>query len=290
MSEDNSDRSSDYGDGPRPQQEVTMLFCVEDFEREVLKDVENLCSVVVTSTLCTHSGIRRLKYPKYIPPVTEVKKKGSDSDEEAEEEAEEEEEEATGKRSSFFEEMKEKLISSSQNLTERRHVRFFHICACAVEETNIKPLLARDAALNITGRKPNEVEIAELHQTAYNELVTLLHLLEVRCTPCMLFFVCGLPLRYSLIPSDTSSPENRVRPMGDRDKLWAHGANVVKWKKVLFNAVVVRNEMLKMYDAEVRAKLQEERRTKRKQEWLERRRKAAEEEEEMEGDEEEDDV
>lgn len=290
---ENSENSVDLG--PQPQQQLQMLFSEEDFEEQVGKDIENLCCVVVTSTLCSHSGVRRIKYPKYVLPGTEKKKPlNSDEEEEEDEENEEdeedeenEEEEGNAKRSHFFDEMKAKLITTSKDLKERRHVRFFHVCACTVEETNIKPLVAKDVAFSVTGRKPNEVETAELHQTAYEQLVQLLHVLEVKRTPCMLFFVRGLRLRYSLIPPDTVGPGNKVNPMGEKDWIVAHGANLVKWRKIFYNAVVVRNEMLREYDAEVRARLRQERRERRKQERLERRRRRA--EEEAEEDEEEDD-
>eukprot|EP00796_Vickermania_ingenoplastis_P007302 gene7302-5144_t len=279
--------------GPQPQQQLQMLFNEEDFEEQVVKDVENLCCIVVTSTLCSHSGVHKIRYPKFVLPGQEKKPANSDDDEEGEEEAEEEEAEeeddeaeARGKRSHFFDDLKAKLITTTRDLKQRRHVRFFHVCACTVDETNIKPLVAKDVAFSVTGRKPNEVETAELKQTAYEQLVKLLHTLEVRSTPCLLFFVRGLRLRYSLM-GDSVDPGNKVNPMGEKDWIVAHGANLVKWRKIFMNAVVVRNEMLKEYDAEVRARLRAERKEKRKQERLERKRRQA--EEEAEEDEEEDD-
>jgi len=200
---ENSEASADQG--PKPQQQLQMLFNTTDFEEQVVRDVENLCCIVVTSTRCTHSGVRKLKYPKFVLPGTEQKPSAdSDEDDAAEEEEEEEEEDeedntGEGKRSHFFDDMKAKMITTPRSVKERRHVRFFHVCACIEEEANIKPLVAKDVAFSVTGRKPNEAEAAELKRVAYEDLVNLLHTLEVRSTPCMLFFVRGLPLRYSLM-------------------------------------------------------------------------------------------
>lgn len=304
-----SDDNNSVDLGPRPQQKLTMLFNLEDFEENVLKDKENLCAVVITSTLCPHSGIRKLKYPKVVMPRMMGERKGGNEyeegsmedepeEDEPEEEEEDEEDEDDGregggrrKRSRFFEEMKAKLITTDAQLVQRRHVRFFHVCACTVNETNIQPLIAKDVAFNVTGRRPNKVETSELHRSAYEKLEKLLHTLDVKQTPCMLFFVRGLRLRYSLMPvggetpaSDYSVSNRMIRPSGEKDWIWACGSNIVKWKHLLHNAVVVRNEMLRSYDEEIRAKLKEERRLKRKEERLERRRQQqleeAEEEEE----------
>lgn len=303
-----SDDNNSADLGPRPQQKIMMLFNMEDFEENVLKDNENLCAVIVTSTLCPHSGIRKLKYPKIVMPGSMGEKKENEYDEgsvedepeedEPEDEDEEDEEEEDGRsggkpRSRFFDEMKAKLITTDHNLVQRRHVRFFHVCACTVDETNIQPLIAKDPAFNATGRKPNKVETAELHRSGYEQLEKLLQTLDIKQTPCMLFFVRGLRLRYSLMPvgdealaSENSTSNRRVRPNGEKDWISACGANIVKWKYLLRNAVVVRNEMLRPYDEEVRAKLKEEKRQKRKEERLEQRRRRqlaeAEEEEEEE--------
>lgn len=271
--------------GPAPQQSMPILLNREEFDTLVAADVENLCCVVVTSTLCAHSGTRKIKYPP--PPRQRIHGDGDSDEEEMEEEQEEEEEEQEddmggpgGKGGRFFAEMKARLVTSDHDLKQRRHVRFFHVCACAEEETNIAPLIAKDAAFTISGRQPNEVEVRELHKTAHHQLLDLLHYLDVRSTPCMLFFVRGQRLRYSMMtsPSPANAAIMNAVAGTPRDVLVATGANYLKWKVVLQNAVGVRNDVLKEYDADIKEKARLAKKAAKRAARLERKRRQAEEE------------
>ncbi|EPY41356.1 hypothetical protein AGDE_02569 [Angomonas deanei] len=265
--------------GPLPQEVMHMLFNENDFKTNVLEDKENLCCVLITSTLCTFSGVGKLKYPKI--------KGANDAEEEAEEEPEDEEQEDTEEM--FFAQFKKHLVENPDTTFQRRHVRFFHVCACTKEETNIAPLVASDPTFSVTGRQPNEQEVASLQSKAYQQLTSLLHTLAVRSTPQMLFFVTGLPLRYSLILEPSAENKKVLQKCtldGTTDPVRATGSNLSKWKQVFFNAVVVRNEVLREYDLEVKEKARAARKEQRRLARLERRRKEA---EEGENEEEEDD-
>lgn len=235
--------------------------------------------MIVTSTLCEHSGTPKIKYPR-VPLPAGLVYDGEDEEEMEEEESEDNESDAGRPGSQFFTYIKEDFILSQRDVEKRRHVRFFHVCACTEEETDIQRLIAEDPAYTVSGRKPNELEVRELHRTAYRQLVELLHSLEIRTTPCMLFFVRNQRLRYSLMHDP--APENKVRTMGVRDNIIATGCNFVKWKRIFMNAVVVRNEMLKEYDAEIRELARLAKKEARRLERAERKRRKADEETEEE--------
>lgn len=295
MDESGSDTSSGTR-GPLPQQELSWLFDRDDFKRLVAEDEVNLCCVVVTSTLCRHSGVRTLRYPKVKPAAGPGAPLSGDDEEDGEDvDGDGEDDEgsdfdegsadgrSTGgpKRSRFLADVKARMIDSGKNLSQRRHIRFFQICACVEEEAEVERLIARDPTYAMYGRRPNEFELRELRRTAHKELVELIRDLEVRSTPCMLFYLKGQPVRYSMVLDAASG--NRADAPAAKDVIVATGSNWVKWRRLLQNATVVRNELLKEYDAVVREAAKQEQKRLRKLQRAEERRLR-----ELEGDEEDD--
>lgn len=55
----------------------------------------------------------------------------------------------------FFNEIRSRLAFSPNGLTQRKRVRFFHICLCTEEETDIQPLLACDITHTLSGEPPS---------------------------------------------------------------------------------------------------------------------------------------
>ncbi|KPA82349.1 hypothetical protein ABB37_03438 [Leptomonas pyrrhocoris] len=288
MQEDGSDAGSVVE--VLPQEQITMLLNKQDFNDKVGQDTANLCCVLVSSTICRQCGIRRIPYPK-APPRNADGTVDEDGAEEEGEEAEGDEEEGgsedgacnTGGASGghFYRDFEEHLVRKAATAVQRRHVRFFHVCACAAEETCIDVLMAADPAFSVLNKKPTPHEIAQLHQTAHRQLYELLALLEVRSTPQMRFYLAGQPLRYSMM----SSVAGGGAPAGvtaANDLIMATGANRVKWARVLENAVVVRNAVMRDYDAEEKEKARLARAAAKRLAREERRRQEAEEGEEEE--------
>ncbi|CCW66510.1 unnamed protein product [Phytomonas sp. Hart1] len=251
---------------------ISLLLNLDDFKRKVADDIENLCCVIVTSTLCRHSGITKVPYPKHFSDEEGVDENEYDDDSQEDEDMDDD---ADGNsKGSFFNQIKKNLILSKQDLRKRRHVRFFHVCACMKEETDIRRLIAASPIFKMTGRVPTEQERVSLHQVAHKQLIELFHFLEVYSTPTMLFFVRGERVRYP-IKEDTNTPggdgtTNLKRGLYPLDLLVATGSNYVKWKYVMRNAVAVRNTILKDYDAEIREKEKQERKEARRKRILER--------------------
>ncbi|EPY25091.1 hypothetical protein STCU_03950 [Strigomonas culicis] len=284
------DEGSEKVQAPQPQQFIPFLFNVDDFTTQVLNDECNLCCIVVTSTMCPVSGIHKLKYPKVKASTREG---GDDKDEEEEEEAEEEDEEENDtarRQDSFFNKMKTTIVENKETLFQRRHVRFFHVCHCEKGEVNIAPLIAADPTLTLTGRQPNAQETAAFHEKAHTQLLELLRTFNVYSTPTLLFYVKGEPLRYSSCKNTTNDALRQivstVDAKGDRDVLRAGGINLPKWEDALNNAVVLRNDLMREYDAAVKQKLKEERKEARRLARLARRQQKKDEEAEEEEEEE----
>ncbi|EKF33577.1 hypothetical protein MOQ_002554 [Trypanosoma cruzi marinkellei] len=151
---------------------------------------------------------------------------------------------------------------------QTRLVRYFHVALVPEEKTDITSLLQKDPVFLATNRPPTELQKKQLHKQAYDNLMELLTFLEVCSTPCMMFFVRGQCVRIS-------------DDVADAPRVIATGSSMRKWKAVLQNAVVRRNELLREYDAEKR---REKRRIEREKRREARRRAKAEEEEEDEED------
>jgi hypothetical protein len=254
-----------------------MLLNKQDFNEKVGQDVANLCCVLVTSTLCRQCGIRRIPYPK--PPRRNADgaaahgegEEGEGDDNDAAEDVGTEDADgdaAAGTRSvggggDFYRNFETHLVQKASTAVQRRHVRFFHVCACAEQETCIDFLVASDPAYSLLNRMPTAQEVAQLHQTAHQQLHELLTSLGVRSTPFMRFYLGGQPLRYSMMPADADTPA-----MGGiteaNDLIMATGSNYVKWARVLENAVVVRNVVMREYDAGEREKARLERAEQRR--------------------------
>lgn len=242
-----------------PQTQITMLLNRQDFESKVCQEKSNLCCVLVTSTLCQQCGIRRIPYPKAPNRNADGSGDGADDDAEPDDvdgdgEGEEGAEEAGGGHGGggastghFYREVEEHLVRRSATVAQRRNVRFFHVCACAEEETCVDFLIAADPAFTVLNKKPTPSELAQLHKTAHKQLHDLLTLLEVHSTPMMRFYLAGQPLRYSMMGSvgDGATPKGVT---ADNDVVVATGANRVKWARVLENAVVVRNTVMRDFD------------------------------------------
>ncbi|CAJ1992623.1 Protein of unknown function - conserved [Leishmania donovani] len=295
----NPDDGSEAGSiaEPLPQEQITMLLNVQDFQEKVAQDPANLCCVIVTSTLCRHCGIRRIPYPKVAHPhsKTSSNEDGESEDEDADTDSDdgygdEEDSQADGgaghsaRAGHFYRDIEEHLVHNRDTATQRRHTRFFHVCACMEEETCVDFLIAADPAYSLLNKQPTAHEMALLHKKAHHQLKELLNLLEVRSTPSMRLYLAGQPLRYSAMLSscnDAAAPKDVTE---ETDVLQVSGANWIKWFQVLQNAVVVRNEVMRSYDTEGREKARAARAEARRQARRERRKQAAADEEE--GDEE----
>ncbi|AAZ10780.1 uncharacterized protein TEOVI_000591300 [Trypanosoma equiperdum] len=164
--------------------------------------------------------------------------------------------------------VKERFVLRDRHQTRR--VRYFNVALVPEERTNIQQLIEKDPVYIATKRPPSKVQKQELHRQAYEMLVELLLFLEVRSTPCMLFFVQGKIVKDS---DDLNAP-----------RLIAEGSSTAKWEAVLQNAVIRRNTIMKEYDE---AKRMEKRRLERERR-REARRRAREEEAEENEEEEED--
>ncbi|CCW60678.1 unnamed protein product [Phytomonas sp. EM1] len=272
---------------PQPgQNTISLLLNLDDFKGKVADDPANLCCVIVTSTLCRHSGITKVPYPKHFSGEERLDETEYDDDDDDENDDTEDNAD-DNPQESFFKQIKMNLVLSEQDVQKRRHVRFFHVCACMKEETDIRRLIAASPVFKMTGRAPTEQERASLHHMAHKQLVELLHFLEVYSTPSMFFFVRGEKVRYPTKEgADVAGVEALTNPKGrlyPRDLLVATGSNYVKWKYIMRNAVVIRNEILKDYDAEMREMAKRERMDARRRRILERKnsRKQAEESEEF---------
>lgn len=276
-----------------PQDQITMLLNVQDFQEKVAQDPANLCCIIVTSTLCRHCGIRRIPYPKVPRANASAGEDGAGDDEDgenggAEEEGDEEGSEAEGgaahSTGHFYRDVEQKIVHKGDTASQRRHVRFFHVCACMEEETCVDFLIAADPAYSVLNKQPTAQETALLHKKAHQQLQELLNLLEVRSTPYLRFYLAGQPLRYSTM---TTSGSGAAVPKGvtaENDVLQASGANWIKWSQALQNAVAVRNEVMQSYDAEEREKARAARAEARRQARLLRKKGGA-----ADGDEEEED-
>ncbi|KAG5493253.1 hypothetical protein GH5_01994 [Leishmania sp. Ghana 2012 LV757] len=278
---------------PLPQEQITMLLNVQDFQRKIAEDPENLCCVIVTSSLCRHCGIRRIPYPK----VTALGAKNTEDDDG---ESEDEDADAVGDdgygdedgsltdsgagnsagAGHFYRDIVERLVRNRDTAPQRRHVRFFHVCACMEEETCVDFLIAEDPAYSLLNKQPTTQEVELLHKKAYQQLTELLNLLEVRSTPSMRFYLAGQSLRYTALPSSYSGAAALANLTAETDVLQATGANWIKWSQVLQNAVVVRNEVMRAYDTEELEKARAARVEARLQARLERKKQAAAEEDE----------
>ncbi|KAG5494010.1 hypothetical protein JKF63_01843 [Porcisia hertigi] len=284
---------------PLPQEQITMLLNVQDFQEKVAQDSVNLCCVMVTSTLCRHCGIRNIQYPKVdgLNARATGDGNGESEDEDAGEGGDDgyddDDSQANGSAARlagtghFYRDIELHLVQNRDTAQQRRHTRFFHVCACAEEETCIDFLIAADPAYSVLNKQPTAQETALLHKKSYQQLKELLNLLDVRSTPLMRFYLAGQPLRYTAMSSsgtDGSVPEGVT---AETDVLQVSGANWIKWTQVLQNAVAVRNHVMQAYDAEERAKARAARAAARRLARLERKRQAAaeEEEEDEEGDE-----
>ncbi|KPI87069.1 hypothetical protein ABL78_3831 [Leptomonas seymouri] len=260
MQEDGSDAGSVVE--ALPQEQITMLLNKQDFSNKVCQDEANLCCIIITSTICRHCGIRRIPYPK-APALSAdgaAEEGGEEEDlEEADGEEEEDEDDAQNAGSAsggrFYRDFEEHLVHNAATTAQRRNVRFFHVCACAKEETCIDFLIAEDPAYNVLNKKPTPQEISQLQQTAHNQLKELLALLDMRSTPQMCFYLAGQPLRYSMMSSTADAASSAPAGITEaNDLIVATGANRVKWARVLENAVVVRNAVMRDYDAAEREK------------------------------------
>ncbi|TPP40159.1 hypothetical protein CGC21_26565 [Leishmania donovani] len=229
----NPDDGSEAGSiaEPLPQEQITMLLNVQDFQEKVAQDPANLCCVIVTSTLCRHCGIRR------IP----------------------------ARAGHFYRDIEEHLVHNRDTATQRRHTRFFHVCACMEEETCVDFLIAADPAYSLLNKQPTAHEMALLHKKAHHQLKELLNLLEVRSTPSMRLYLAGQPLRYSAMLSSCNDAAAPKDVTAETDVLQVSGANWIKWFQVLQNAVVVRNEVMRSYDTEEREKARAARAEARRQ-------------------------
>ncbi|KEG06949.1 hypothetical protein DQ04_11531000 [Trypanosoma grayi] len=163
--------------------------------------------------------------------------------------------------------VKERLVASE--LPQARRVRYFHVALVAEEKTDIASLLKKDPVFLATNRPPTELQKKQLHKQAYDNLLELLSFLEVRSTPCMMFFVQGKVVRIS-------------DEVADAPRLIATGSSMRKWEACLQNAVVRRNELMREYDE---AQRKEKRRLEKERRREARRRAKAEEAEEDEEDE-----
>ncbi|KAL7696075.1 hypothetical protein N2W54_003404 [Lotmaria passim] len=253
MKESGSDAGSVAA--PLPQEQITMLLNKQDFNDKVCQDKSNLCCVLVTSTLCRQCGIRHIPYPK--PPSRTAEDSTADGDDngegdgedaagELDEDGEEDGSPHDGNSAAaghFYRDFETHLVRKAATVVQRRHVRFFHVCACAQGETCVDFLIAADPAYSVLNKKPTVHEMAQLHTTAHRQLHELLRLLEVRSTPQMRFYLAGQPLRYSMMATDMGGVTKA------NDVVMATGANWVKWARVLENAVVVRNAV--MHDADI---------------------------------------
>ncbi|GET92341.1 hypothetical protein, conserved [Leishmania tarentolae] len=276
---------------PLPQDQITMLLNLQDFQEKVTEDQANLCCVIVTSTLCRHCGIRRIPYPKVARPNgnTRDNEDGESEDEDADVDGdegygdEEDSQEDSGAAQStraghFYRDFENYLVRNPDTAVQRRHTRFFHVCACMEEETCVDFLIAADPAYSLLNKQPSAHEIVLLHKKAHHQLKELLNFLEVRSTPSMRFYLAGKPLRYSAMPSGCSDAVAPKDVTAETDVLQVSGANWIKWSQVLQNAVVVRNEVMRSYDTEVREKARAARAEARRQARRQRRMQEAEEE------------
>ncbi|KAG8345728.1 hypothetical protein ERJ75_000703300 [Trypanosoma vivax] len=127
---------------------------------------------------------------------------------------------------------------------QTRRVRYFHVALVPENKTDIKGLLQKDPVYMATKRPPTELQKKDLQRQAYLNLMEFLSFLEVRSTPCMLFFVTGKLVRLS-------------DEVMDSPRLTATGSSMAKWEAVLQNAVIRRNTLMREYDE---AKRQERRR------------------------------
>ncbi|ORC93675.1 uncharacterized protein TM35_000015520 [Trypanosoma theileri] len=166
----------------------------------------------------------------------------------------------------FLPPFQEKLVMSQK--PQVRRVRYFHVSLVPEEKTDISELLKNDPVFIATKRAPTELQKQQLRKQAYDNLLELLIMLEVRSTPCMLFFVEGKILRVN-------------DEVSDAPRVIATGSSLRKWEMVLQNAVVRRNELMREYDA---AQRKERRRIEREKRREARRRARAEEAEEDEED------
>lgn len=124
--------------------------------------------------------------------------------------------------SRFFDEVCKRLVTNRATVHQRRHVRVFNICACCEDEVNIRPLaVAMYGASGSQAAKHTSVkavpaggvgdygtrDVAELNKLrakAYANLVELLHMLNVRSTPAMLFLYKAS--RYAIVRCWKSCP------------------------------------------------------------------------------------
>ncbi|KAG5468318.1 hypothetical protein LSCM1_02298 [Leishmania martiniquensis] len=268
---------------PLPQEQLTMLLSVQDFQRKVAQDPVNLCCVIVTSTLCRHCGIRRILYPR-VPGLnakSSENEDGESEDEDGEDTYGDEDgsQADSGAGSSalaghFYRDIVQHLVRNRDTAPQRRNVRFFHVCACMEEETCIDFFIAEDPAYSLLNKQPTTQEVALLHKKAHQQLTELLNLLEVHSTPTMRFFLAGQSLRYTAMPSGCSGAAALTNVTAETDTLQATGANWIKWSQVLQNAVVVRNEVMREYDTEEREKARAARAEARRQARLQRKKQA----------------
>ncbi|KAG5468739.1 hypothetical protein CUR178_01574 [Leishmania enriettii] len=280
---------------PLPQEQITMLLNVQDFQRNIAEDPANLCCVIVTSSLCRHCGIRRIPYPKVA--ALDAKNTENDDGESGDEDADAFGDDGYGDEDGslpdsgagssagaghFYRDIVERLVRNRDTAPQRRHVRFFHVCACMEEETCVDFLIAEDPAYSLLNKQPTTQEMELLHKKAYQQLTELLNLLEVRSTPSMRFYLSGQSLRYTALPSSYSGAAALANMTAEADVLQATGANWIKWFRVLQNAVVVRNEVMRAYDTEELEKARAARVEARRQARLERKNHAAAEEDEEE--------
>ncbi|KAK7196812.1 hypothetical protein NESM_000621700 [Novymonas esmeraldas] len=286
-----------------PQEAITMLLNVQDFHDKVSQDPANLCCIIVTSTLCCHCGIRRIPYPKpaHLGNSTTGGNEDEDDDDAADGGGDDGDGEEDGSQGSgsgaahgagtghFYRDVETRIVQKRDTAKQRRHVRFFHVCACMEEETCVDFLIAADPAYSVLHREPTAQEVALLHKKAHQQLKELLQLLGVCSTPAMFFYLAGQPLRYTAMASSGSATAVPKGVTQESDVLQVTGANWMKWSQVLQNAVVVRNEVMRTYDMEEREKARAARAEARRQARLQRKKDAVEdedEEEEDEGDEE----
>nr|CAJ2472058.1 unnamed protein product [Leishmania braziliensis] len=291
----NPDGESEAGSiaEPLPHEQITMLLNVKDFQEKVEQDPANLCCVIVTSTLCRHCGIRRIPYPKVtLPNANTTGNEGSEGEDEDadagsdEGYVDEDDSQAGGGAAHstgaghFYRDIEEHLVHNRDTAPQRRHVRFFHVCACMEEETCIDFLIAADPAYSVLHKQPTAQETVLLHKKAHHQLKELLNFLEVRSTPSMRFYLAGQPLRYTAISSGCNGAAAPKGVTAEMDVLQASGANWIKWFQVLQNAVVVRNEVMRAYDTEEREKARAARAEARRQARLQCKKQVAADEEE----------